>query len=51
MVKKSKTRKVKDVAEPEIIEGAEEIIEIAPAPKKKTTRRKKEVEFDIVEEK
>jgi hypothetical protein len=48
---KTKTRKVKDVAEPEVIEGVEEIIEIAPAPKKKTTRRKKEVEFDIVEEK
>jgi ABC-type oligopeptide transport system substrate-binding subunit len=56
VVKKSKTRKIKETVEPELIEGLstganEEIIEIAPAPKKKTTRRKKEVEFDIIEEK
>jgi hypothetical protein len=50
VVKKTKTRKVKE-AEPEVIEGAEEIIDIVPATKKKTTRRKKEVEFDIVDEK
>ena len=40
--KKSKTRKVK-----EAVEAVEEIIDIIPAPKKKTTRRKKNIEFDI----
>jgi hypothetical protein len=50
VVKNTKTRKAKE-AEPEVIEGAEEIIDIVPATKKKTTRRKKEVEFDIVDEK
>jgi hypothetical protein len=50
VVKKTKTRKIKE-PEPEIIEGAEEIIDIIPATKKKTTRRKKEVEFEIVDEK
>ena len=51
-VKKSKTRKVKeDIVELiENIEG-EEVIDIIPVPKKKTTRRKKAVEFEIIDEK
>jgi hypothetical protein len=48
---KTKTRKIKDIEEPEIIEGVEEIIDIIPVQKKKTTRRKKEVEFDIIDDK
>jgi len=56
VAKKLKTRKVKEIVETEVIEGLstganEEIIKIAPAPKKKTTRRKKEIEFNIVEDK
>ena len=52
----SKTRKIKETVEPKVIvelitSPNEEIIEIAPAPKKKTTRRKKAVEFDIIEDK
>jgi vacuolar-type H+-ATPase catalytic subunit A/Vma1 len=48
--KKKQTRKIKE-AETEGAEGAEEVIDIIPATKKKTTRRKKDIEFDIVEEK
>ena len=43
---KTKTRKIKE-AETEV---NEEIIDIIPAPKKKTTRRKKEIEFEIIED-
>jgi len=50
-VKKQKTRKVKETI-PEVVEGVEEeIIDIIPATKKKTTRRKKEVEFVIEDDK
>jgi hypothetical protein len=51
VVKKSKTKTKKiNESNPEInlVEGEEEIIEIAP--KKKTTRKKKAVDFDIVDE-
>jgi hypothetical protein len=47
IAKKTKTRKIKEVIVPELIEGNEEVIEIVPVPKKKTTRRKKEVDFII----
>jgi hypothetical protein len=50
--KKTKTRKIKNLeTQPEIMEGEEEVIDIIPAPKKKITRKKKEVEFDIIDEK
>ena len=62
VVKKARTRKIKE-AEPVLIEvegkvegkvegdAVEEIVNIVPVTKKKTTRRKKAVEFDIVDEK
>lgn len=59
-VKKTRTRKIKE-AEPVLIEvegqgqgqveEKAEIIDIVPVTKKKTTRRKKVVDFDIVDEK
>jgi hypothetical protein len=50
--KKTKTIKVKKPKpELEIIEGAEEIIETIPPVKKKITRRKKAVEFEIIDDK
>jgi hypothetical protein len=52
-IKKTKTRKVKETVKETvpIVEGEEEIIEIIPAPKKKTTRRQKNIEFVIEDEK
>jgi len=50
--KKTKTIKVKNPKpEIEIMEGAEEIIETIPPVKKKITRRKKAVEFEIIDDK
>jgi rhamnose utilization protein RhaD (predicted bifunctional aldolase and dehydrogenase) len=53
VVKKSKlqTKKIKEIEEPskviEVIEEQEEEIDIIPAKKKKTTRKKKLVDFEI----
>jgi hypothetical protein len=49
-VKKTKTKKIKEIIDPVIIEGVEENIDIIPVTKKKTTRRKKALE-NIVDEK
>ena len=53
IVKKGKTRKIKDVeekVEAEVIKD-EDVIEIAPITKKKGTRKKNEVNFNIVNDK
>jgi len=49
-IKKTKTKKIKEAKIQEIPEP-QEIIEIIPVTKKKTTRKKKAVELDIIEEK
>lgn len=49
VTKKSRTKKI---VETTVVEDVGDVIEIVPEPtKKKTTRKKKAVEFDIVEEK